>query len=306
MDDDTPRYDETTGEIRPEPHRVFPTEPFPPEIADILMAPVDENLVLIRPDGLIYVGEIEYRRRLNAAIGPGGWQIVPLGIMVRGSVLCYEGALVALGTYRAQAIGEQSYDAENDRMSYATAAESAKSNCLVRMCKDLGMFSELWDKEWSARWVRTHAVEVWCVNVGTRDRGKKKKQWKKKGDPPIDVYPWKEESIADAGGETPYAGRPRQDERVRHAAPTESQGVAGAVREATFPTQLSEPQARKFHAVAKAKGWTDGAKEAIYRKYKITAIEQLERRDFDAVLAMLDDADARDKANAWAAIRGGR
>ena len=57
-------------------------------------------------------------------------------------------------------------------------AESAKSNCLMRCCKDLGIASELWDPTFVKRWVATYATEAWCVNVGSRDRGKKKKLWR--------------------------------------------------------------------------------------------------------------------------------
>ncbi|KAG8219043.1 putative mitochondrial genome maintenance MGM101 [Butyriboletus roseoflavus] len=52
-------------------------EAFPREIADILLAPLEEMDVEIKPDGLIYLPEIKYRRILNKAFGPGAWGLAP-------------------------------------------------------------------------------------------------------------------------------------------------------------------------------------------------------------------------------------
>ena len=51
--------------------------PFPKEAADILLAPTDPDEVEIKPDGILYLPEIKYRRILNRAFGPGGWGLVP-------------------------------------------------------------------------------------------------------------------------------------------------------------------------------------------------------------------------------------
>lgn len=51
--------------------------PFPKEVADILLAPTDPEEVEIKPDGIVYLPEIKYRRILNRAFGPGGWGLVP-------------------------------------------------------------------------------------------------------------------------------------------------------------------------------------------------------------------------------------
>lgn len=52
-------------------------EPFPKEAAAILLADTDPEEVEIKPDGIIYLPEIKYRRILNRAFGPGGWGLVP-------------------------------------------------------------------------------------------------------------------------------------------------------------------------------------------------------------------------------------
>jgi hypothetical protein len=53
------------------------SERFPKESADILLAPVDPAEVEVKPDGILYLPEIKYRRILNKAFGPGGWGLVP-------------------------------------------------------------------------------------------------------------------------------------------------------------------------------------------------------------------------------------
>ena len=73
-------------------------EPFPPETAKALLAPVDPSDIEIKPDGIIYLPEIKYRRILNQAFGPGGWGLAPRGeTIVTAKAVTREYALVALG-----------------------------------------------------------------------------------------------------------------------------------------------------------------------------------------------------------------
>ena len=84
---------------------------FPTKVNSVLMAPVNEDDVEIKPDGqctsdihstkkiksdcsnffldlqtgMIYLPEIMYRRILNQAFGPGGWALMP-----RGDTLHYQ------------------------------------------------------------------------------------------------------------------------------------------------------------------------------------------------------------------------
>ena len=74
------------------------TTAFPPETAEILMAPLDPGDVEVKPDGIIYLPEIKYRRILNRAFGPGGWGLAPRGELVIGEkVVTREYALVVHG-----------------------------------------------------------------------------------------------------------------------------------------------------------------------------------------------------------------
>jgi hypothetical protein len=75
-------------------------EPFPQAAADILLAPLPFDDVEVKPDGIIYLPEIKYRRILNRAFGPGGWGLAPRGeTIVTGKSVTREYALVAHGRY---------------------------------------------------------------------------------------------------------------------------------------------------------------------------------------------------------------
>jgi hypothetical protein len=66
------------------------------------------------------------------------------------------------------------------------AMEGAKSNALMRCCKDLGVAAELWDRSFVRKWKKQHAQEVWVEHQTLK---KKAKIWIKKGDPV--EYPFK-------------------------------------------------------------------------------------------------------------------
>lgn len=75
-------------------------EPFKKEAADILMKPLAPDDVEIKPDGIVYLPEIKYRRILNKAFGPGGWGLAPRGqSIVTPKAVTREYALLAHGRY---------------------------------------------------------------------------------------------------------------------------------------------------------------------------------------------------------------
>ncbi|XDG05593.1 hypothetical protein ABKA04_005208 [Annulohypoxylon sp. FPYF3050] len=186
------------------------TSTFGPETAQILQARLDPDDIEVKPDGIIYLPEIKYRRILNAAFGPGGWGLAPRGqLMVHEKLVTREYALVVHGRYVAsslpttthscfalripqiegwragltkrnrfvaQARGEQQYFTEE---GVSTAAEGCKSNALMRCCKDLGIASELWDPRFIRKFMKEHAVQQWVEHVATK---KKKQIWLRKDD----------------------------------------------------------------------------------------------------------------------------
>lgn len=52
-----------------------------------------------------------------------------------------------------------------------------KSNALMRCCKDLGIASELWDPVFIRKWKALNAVDVWAVDVKSKQR---RKVWRRK------------------------------------------------------------------------------------------------------------------------------
>lgn len=211
------KYDKQ--EIGAKPYHKVAEIDLTPEQMLKLMAPLDRNDVEIRPDGLLYLPEIKYRRTLNRAIGPGKWAIVRRLISVIEneknsdlSIIAFDGDLYINGSFEASAIGEQRYYHGNPNMTYASAAEGAKSDCLVRCCKDLGIASELWDPQYIETWKKEFAIEVWCVGVGRGNQGKKEPKWRKKTAPAL-TYPWKESgSKSDVGHPEENTGSTQEKE----------------------------------------------------------------------------------------------
>lgn len=73
-------------------------QPFDKEAAKILLADIAPDDVEVKPDGIVYLPEIKYRRILNRAFGPGGWGLAPRGeTIVTGKSVTREYALVAHG-----------------------------------------------------------------------------------------------------------------------------------------------------------------------------------------------------------------
>ena len=73
---------------------------FSNEQADTLLAPVNSGDVEVKPDGILYLPEIKYRRILNKAFGPGGWGLAPRGeSIVTSKLVTREYGMVVQGRY---------------------------------------------------------------------------------------------------------------------------------------------------------------------------------------------------------------
>lgn len=153
-------------------------EKFKDKQIKILENRIDEDDIEIDPQGLIYLPQIKYRRILNKAFGPGAWAIRPRTMKVKDETVMFEGELWVEGRFIAWSIGEQQYIENNPIMSYATALEAAKSDCVTRLCKDLGIASELWDPRFIREWKKKYAIQVWI-------KDKRKPQWRRKDGEPF-------------------------------------------------------------------------------------------------------------------------
>ncbi|EMF11534.1 mitochondrial genome maintenance MGM101, partial [Sphaerulina musiva SO2202] len=144
--------------------------PFTPEQAAILQEPLELDDIEIKPDGIVYLPEIKYRRKLNRAFGPGGWGLAPRGeTIVTGKLVTREYGLVCGGRLVSIARGEQQYF---DPDGIPTATEGCKSNALMRCCKDLGIASELWDPRFIRKFMKEMAKETLVEHVVTKRRRK--------------------------------------------------------------------------------------------------------------------------------------
>jgi hypothetical protein len=141
--------------------------------------------VEVKPDGIVYLPEVKYRRRLNEAFGPMGWGMVHRGDVVVGqNIVTREYALIVNGRIVSQSQGVNNFFSPE---GVPAAIEGAKSNALMRCCKDLGIASELWDPVF-IRWFRKNFMEErWVEHATTK---KKRTFWYKKGLAEA-VYPYK-------------------------------------------------------------------------------------------------------------------
>lgn len=125
-------------------------EPFSSEIANILQTPIAIDDVEVKPDGAIYLPEVKYRKILNQAFGAGGWALIPRGPhSLNGSTLSREYALFCQSRFMSQARGSSLVQGQS---SPAASTEAVRSNALMRCCKDLGIASELWDRNYVMQW----------------------------------------------------------------------------------------------------------------------------------------------------------
>ena len=149
---------------------------FDKQAANRLLAALPSEDIEIKPDGLLYLPEIKYRRILNRAFGPGGWGLAPRSeTLVTPKQVSREYGLVCNGRLVSVARGEQDYFGGEEKLT--TALEGCKSNALMRCCKDLGIASELWDPVFIRKFKKTYCDELFAENVVTK---KKKKLWKLK------------------------------------------------------------------------------------------------------------------------------
>jgi len=76
------------------------SERFPSEAADALLQSIAVADIEVKPDGIVYLPEIKYRRILNKAFGPGGWGLAPRGeTIITAKSVTREYGLVANGRY---------------------------------------------------------------------------------------------------------------------------------------------------------------------------------------------------------------
>lgn len=141
----------------------------------------------IKPTGEVFVPQVKYRSILNRVFGPGGWAMIPMSDPQSKQkpyntiLVVQKWHLVAQGKFVAEVVGEMEYRTTNANASEATAIEGAKSNALMRACKDLGIGSECWDKTFTHKFMNDYCVQVEAPN----SQGNIKQVWRRKDRPPF-------------------------------------------------------------------------------------------------------------------------
>lgn len=163
-------------------------DPLPKECEKTILEPADGNLVELkdRQKCIIYMPGVHWRKRLTEAFGLAGWALKELEVTINAEQeqFFYKGALFVHGRFIAQAIGAQQYFNNNKSQNYSDAYEAAKTDCITRCCKDLSMFSELWQPYWIAAWKKNFAVQAWCKS----DKGEKLPLWRLKREDPYNGF----------------------------------------------------------------------------------------------------------------------
>lgn len=139
-----------------------------------------EREVEIRADGVVYIPVGCIRQRLDEAFGPGQWGVRQERepFYDRDTDECvYDGSLWVRGRFVARALGGCRWKPANKQMGKSDAIEGAKSDCLRRCCKDLGVARECWQPAW----IREFLAEWGEPYQGVNWQGKPTVQWRKRG-----------------------------------------------------------------------------------------------------------------------------
>lgn len=149
---------------------------FTAEQIKALTAPIAENQIEIKPDGVVYCPADIIRLRLNQALGFGQWAVYTGDHKTIGdSEIQVYGELWIFGKFISSAIGEYS---GGGKMSFTNKIESARSDLLTKLVKNLSIAGELWNKGFRESWMKKHCQHVLCY-TGKEENGKKetKKFW---------------------------------------------------------------------------------------------------------------------------------
>lgn len=220
-------------------------KPVTDEQAAILLAETDPDDLDILPTGEVYLSQARYRQRLNQAFKPGAWAMRPLSKpYIKDNLAMQEWALYANGQFIAYAVGGAEYSESNQRMNWSDVLETVKSNALMRLCKDLGIASECWNKRFTEAFKAGHCVKVFV-------EGRPKPQWRR-----LDSDPFYKETGAtnDSPNRDRYevpgrgkTGTPGKVEREQPKAPAPSTSPANApVSTSEKPYRFPSTAASKF------------------------------------------------------------
>lgn len=148
---------------------------FTPAQIAALTAPIAEDQIEVKPDGVVYCPADIIRLRLNQALGFGQWAVYSDEPKFIEGEVQVSGELWIFGKFISSAIGEYS---GGGKMSLTNKIESARSDLLTKLVKNLSIAGELWNKGFRENWLKKYCQHVFCY-TGKEENGKKetKKFW---------------------------------------------------------------------------------------------------------------------------------
>lgn len=234
-----------------------------PEEQKDLMHPADAEDYEIRPDGFIYLPAALVRKKLNDVIGIGQWAIIGQGTRKEDSEksarVFYDGILMIRGNYISRSTGESVYSFTNQNQSWASAVEAAKTDCLTRCAKDIGIATEGREPRFIRDWQKTFAVRVFCKDDYT---GKIKVFWRRK-----DVDPFYNETGLVPVNPQPSV-KPKEEPAMKGQPVTDEwQETINACKNITQLTALYNENKHQVDEWPELKATFKKAQEAIKTKF---------------------------------------
>lgn len=226
-----------------------------PEQEQLLSQPVDTALIRWKPKvkngppEIPYVPHVHYRRLYNQTFGRLGWALVPIGVpLINNNLAIIPYVLTIYGKRVKFAYGEQDYFESNKQQTYGDVLESTKASALRRISKDLGIWLELWDKDF---------LDTLPKPSGYRGDG----------------HGW--------GDDMPeHRGEPRRVNTppAQHREPYQPQ-------HANADDFVHENQVHRFwsHVVPNSGRSEDEVKAWLFREYGVQGSAKIKRRDYDAI-----------------------
>ncbi len=201
-----------------------------------LLAKFEPEKIDIKPTGECYVAHIHLRERLSIVFGVGAWGMQPMGMPtpIEEEWVVAPWALYIRGHALSWTWGGARYQKKNKRQTWSDALETIKSDALKRLCKDIPMAGQCWDRRHNDRFKRNHCVLVY---VETRDGTE---LW------------WRTKDLAPFPGEK--GAHPESPNVDGYEAPAAAPPQAGRSR-ASGPRKISEKQAKRLLKIADQRGW---------------------------------------------------
>lgn len=255
-----------------------------PEEEKVLSEPVNEDDVLVKPTGQLYLSHPTYTRWFNRAFGRTGWALVPASLPKRSeNTVVQPYVLFIHGKRVAFANGEQVYHENNDEQTWGDALESTVAFALRRCAKRLGVGLELWDKPWIQQFIERHVVQVWR-------EGRNKPSYRRRTDPPF----YDEKGITNRRSGEVEEHEARRRNSASSSRPPQRQASSRpepppAHHDGTGDQVITEPQRSRLWTIASNAHRTNSeVKDWLARSFGYDSSKDIKRKDYERICAAIE------------------